>query len=129
VRIPGVRITMVCAVTASLAISATACGGAQKKDACDKLQQTIANVSRTGMTQISDPNALAQTYANGAQQMRQQGKDSGDGDVKKAANDVASAMESLGQQVKSMNNGGTPQMPDSGPMISAGRDLKSACDG
>jgi hypothetical protein len=129
VRTRGVRITMVCAVTATLALSATACGSAQKKSACDKLQKTIADVSQKGMTQISDPNGLATTYANGAKTMRQQGKDSGDGDVEKAAGDVASAMEKLGQQVKTMASGGTPQMPDSAPMINAGRELKTACDG
>jgi uncharacterized protein HemX len=130
VRTSGVRITVVSAVTAALALSVTACGGSQqKKSACDKLQQTIANVSKTGMSQIGDPNALAATYANGAEQMREQGKDSGDDDVEKAANEAAAAMDSLGQQMKSLGSGGTPQMPDSTPLNNAGRHLKTACDG
>lgn len=129
-RTSGMRITVVSAVTAALALSATACGGSeQKKSACDKLQQTIANVNKTGMTQIGDPNALAATYANGAQQMREQGKDSGDGDVEKAANEAAAAMDDLGQQMKSLGGGGTPKMPDSTPLNNAGRHLKTACDG
>lgn len=126
-RTSGMRITVVSAVTAALALSATACGGSeQKKSACDKLQQTIANVNKTGMSQIGDPNALAATYANGAQQMREQGKDSGDDGVEKAANDAAAAMDQLG---KSLTGGGAPKVPDTTPLNNAGRDLKTACDG
>ena len=131
-RISAVRVAGVCAVSAALALSATACGGsADKKAACDKLQKTITSVSQKGMTQISDPNGLAETYSNGANQMRQQGKDSGDDKVEKAANDAASALETLGQQVKSLAGGGstTPKMPDVAPLTNAGTELKSACDG
>lgn len=129
-RTSGVRIIVVSVVTAALALSATACGGSeQKKSACDKLQQTIGNVSKTGMTQINNPNALAETYSNGAQQMREQGKDSGDDDVEKAANEAASAMDSLGQQMKALGSGGTPQMPDTAPLTTAGVHLKAACGG
>ena len=120
------RLTGALALTTALALSATACGSGDKKAACEKLQNTIQQTSRTGMTQINDPNALAQTYATGAATMRQEGKDSGDGDVEKAANHAASAMEKLGSQVKS-TAGGNPQMPDSSDLISAGKELKSAC--
>ncbi|WP_141956297.1 hypothetical protein [Actinoallomurus bryophytorum] len=114
-----------------MALSATACGSADKKAACGKLQKTITDVSKKGMTQISDPNGLAETYSNGANQMRQQGKDSGDDKVEKAANDAATALENLGQQVKSIAGGGstTPKMPDVAPLTNAGAELKSACDG
>ena len=128
-RISAVRVAGVCAISAALALSATACGSADKKAACDKLQKTITSVSQKGMTQISDPNGLAETYSNGATQLRQQGKDSGDDKVEKAANDAASALEALGQQVKSIAAGGstTPQMPDVAPLTNAGVELKSAC--
>ena len=119
-------------MTAALVLSATACGGSgDKKAACDKLQKTITDVSQKGMTQVSDPNGLAETYSNGANTMRQEGKDSGDAKVEKAANDAANALDSLGQQVKSLATGGstTPRMPDVTPMTNAGRELKSACDG
>ncbi|GAA4633147.1 hypothetical protein GCM10023196_069550 [Actinoallomurus vinaceus] len=116
------------ALTTALALSATACGSADKKAACEKLQNTIQQTSRTGMTQINNPNALAQTYVNSAATMRQEGKDSGDGDVEKAANHAASAMEKLGGQVKA-SAGGNPQFPDSSDLISAGKELKQACDG
>jgi hypothetical protein len=131
VRISAVRVAGVCAISAALALSATACGSANKKAACAKLQKTITEVSQKGMTQISDPNGLAETYSNGANTMRQEGKDSGDGKVEKAANDAASALETLGQQVKSISTSGstTPQMPDVAPLTNAGVELKSACGG
>jgi hypothetical protein len=131
VRISAVRFAGVCAISAALALSAAACGSADKTAACGKLQKTISDVSQKGMTQISDPNGLAETYSNGANQMRQQGKDSGDDKVEKAANDAATALENLGQEVKSMASGGstTPKMPDVAPLTNAGAELKSACDG
>lgn len=131
-RISAVRIAGVCAVAAALTFSAAACGGSgDKKAACDKLQKTIADVSQKGMTQVSDPNGLAETYSSGANTMRQEGKDSGDSKVEKAANDAASALETLGQQVKSIATSGstTPQMPDVSKLTSAGAELKSACEG
>lgn len=129
-RIPAVRIAGACALTATLAISTAACGSAQKKSAaCDKLQKTITEVSQKGMTQISDPNALAVTYAGGAATMRQEGKDSGDDKVEKAANDAATALENLGAQVRSIATSGStaPRMPDVAPLTSAGQELKAAC--
>jgi archaellum component FlaG (FlaF/FlaG flagellin family) len=113
-----------------MAFSAVACGGSgDKKAACSKMQQTIAEVSRKGMTQISDPNALAQTYANGANTIRQQAKDSGDDKVESAGTDVAAALDKLGTQVKNLTSGGTPQMPDTASLTNAGTRLKTACDG
>jgi hypothetical protein len=131
VRISAVRIAGACAITAALALSVAACGSQDKKAACDNLQKTITDVSRKGMTQVSDPNGLAQTYSAGANTMRQQGKDSGDDEVEKAANDAASALDSLGQQVKSIATSGstTPQMPDVSKLTNAGAELKSACEG
>jgi hypothetical protein len=125
----AVRIAGACALAAALTISATACGAAQKKDACDKLQKTISDVGKQGMAQVSDPAGLAQTYSNGANTMRQEGKDSGDAKVEKAANDAATALENLGNQVKSIATSGstTPQMPDVSALTSAGEELKSAC--
>jgi hypothetical protein len=132
VRMTAVRIVGACALTAALAISATACGGSgDKKAACDKLQKTIQDVSQQGMAQTSDPNGLAATYAKGATDIRQEGKDSGDDKVEKAANNAADAINNLGQQVKSIAAGGstTPQMPDLAPLTKAGQELQSACEG
>ncbi len=126
-----VRFAGVCTVSAALTLSAAACGSGNKSAACTKLQKSIADISRKGLTQVSDPNGLAATYSSGANSVRQEGKDSGDGKVEKAANDVASALDSLGQQVKSISSSGStiPQMPDTAPLTNAGVELKSACDG
>lgn len=124
------RITGTLMLTAALALSAAACAGSgDKTAACRKLQSTIQEASQTGMTQTSDPNGLAETYANAATRMRQEGKAAGDDAVEKAANHAATALETLGGQVKSLAAGGgtTPQMPDTNDLINAGKELKSAC--
>lgn len=126
----SVRISGTLMLTAVLALSAAACGGSgDKAAACQKLQATIQDTSQKGMTQVSDPGALAQTYAGAATTMRQEGKASGDDAVEKAANHAATALENLGNQVKSLAGGGstTPQMPDTTDLINAGKELKSAC--
>ncbi len=126
----SVRFTGMLVLTTALALSAAACGGSgDKAAACQKLQSTIQDASQKGMTQVSDPNGLAQTYANAATTMRQEGKDSGDDAVEKAANHAATALENLGNQVKSIAAGGStmPQMPDTSDLINAGKELKSAC--
>lgn len=126
----SVRLTGTLVLTAALALSAAACGGSgDKAAACQKLQSTIQDTSQKGMTQVSDPGGLAQTYATAATTMRQEGKASGDGAVEKAANHVATALENLGNQVKSLAGGGgtTPQMPDTNDVINAGKELKGAC--
>lgn len=120
------RITGAFALASALVMSATACSNGSKSAACDKLQNTIQDTSKKGMTQISDPNGLAETYVSAAATMRQEGKDSGDGDVEKAANHAATAMENLGKQVRSAASG-TPQMPDTSDLINAGKELKQAC--
>jgi hypothetical protein len=132
VHTTAVRIAGACAISAALVLSATGCaGGHQKSDACDKLRKTITDISQQGMKQVSDPNGLAQTYANGANTMREQGKDSGDDKVEKAANDAATALENLGQQVKNLASSGStsPQMPDVSALTNAGRELDQACSG
>jgi hypothetical protein len=127
-RVP-VPVVRAFAVAAALALSATACGSGAAKAACDKLQSTIQDVGKQGMAQIADPNGMAQTYANAATIMRQEGKTAGDGSVEQAANHAASALEALGQQVKSAasSTSTVPQMPSMSELISAGQELKQAC--
>lgn len=125
----SIRIAGALALAAALTLSATACGSGNKSAACDKLQNTIQETTRKGMTQIADPAGLAQTYDNAAKTMRQQGKESGDGDVEKAADHVASAFEKLGGQMRSLSGSTstTPQMPDNTDLINSGKELKEAC--
>jgi hypothetical protein len=62
--------------------------------------------------------------------MRQEGRDSGDSDVETAANDAASALEQLGQQLTAMDRDGrgVPQLPSGTGLMSAGDRIRSACD-
>jgi hypothetical protein len=125
-----IRIAGTCALVATLATSAAACGNNDKKSACDKLQDTISQVSQSGISQNNDPNGLARTYYNSATTMRQEGRDSGDSDVETAANDAASALEQLGQQLTAMDRDGrgAPQLPSGTGLMSAGDRIRSACD-
>jgi hypothetical protein len=125
-----IRIAGTCALVATLATSAAACGNDEKKSACDKLQDTISQVSQSGISQNNDPNGLARTYYNSATTMRQEGRDSGDSDVETAANDAASALEQLGQQLTATDRDGrgVPPLPSGTGLMSAGDRIRSACD-
>jgi hypothetical protein len=125
-----IRIAGLCALAVTLATSVAACGNDDKKAACDKLQDTITQVSQTGVAQNNDPNGLANTYYSSATTMRQEGRDSGDTDVESAANDAASALEQLSQQLTADRDGrgGPPQLLNSTSLMSAGDRIRSACD-
>src|SRR3569833_96505 len=126
-----IRIAGTCALVASLATSAAACGNDDKKSACDKLQDTISQVSQSGISQNNAPNGLARTYYNSATAMRLEGRDSGDSDVETAANDAASALEQLSQQLTALDRDGrgAPPFPPTGTsLMSAGDRIRSACD-
>jgi hypothetical protein len=125
------RIAGTCVLLAALATSAAACGNDDKKAACDKLRDTISQVSQSGIAQNNDPNGLARTYYNSATAMRQEGRDSGDSDVESAANDAATSLEQLGQQLTSTDRDGRggPPLPATGTgLMSAGDRIRSACD-
>ncbi len=122
-----IRIAGTCVLAATLAVTAVACGNDHKKAACDRLQQTITQVGQSGISQNNDPNGLAQAYYNNAMTIRQEGQDADDGDVETAANDAASALEALGQQLRTGNDRG-PQVPDSAGLMNAGERIRSACD-
>ncbi|GAB2805354.1 hypothetical protein GCM10027176_07860 [Actinoallomurus bryophytorum] len=120
-----------CAVAATMAASVAACGNDDKKTACDKLQETITQVSQSGVAQTNDPNGLANTYYSSATTMRQEGRDSGDNDVESAANDAATALEQLSQQLTTMDRdgrGAPPQLSAGTSLMSAGDRIRSACD-
>lgn len=104
-------------------VAATAaCGGTDTKAACDAIQTEMKNVTSTTMQQISDPQAMAKTYTDGAVKIREAGKNGG-GDVASAANDIAAAMENLGKHVAS----GSTDQPDTAPLTNAGAKLQKAC--
>jgi hypothetical protein len=124
IQIAGTR-----ALAAILAVSVAACGSEKKRAACYRLQQTITQVSQSGISQDNGPNGLAQTYDHSATTIRREGRDSGDSDVKAAANGAASALEQLSRQLRMMagNGDSAPQMPNSANLISAGDRIRWAC--
>jgi hypothetical protein len=126
-----IRIAGMCAVAMTMAASVAACGNDEKKTACDKLRETITQVSQGGVAQTNDPNGLANTYYSSATTMRQEGRDSGDNDVESAANDAATALEQLSQQLTTMDRdgrGAPPQLSAGTSLMSAGDRIRSACD-
>jgi hypothetical protein len=97
--------------------------GGDKPGACAELRQTIEDVSTKGLEQVADPAALASTYSEGAASVRASAEQSGDDGVEAAANKVAAALESLGEQVAS----GSTQIPDTNELTQAGIELQQAC--
>ena len=57
-----IRIAGLCALAVTMATSVAACGNDDKKTACDKLRDTITQVSQSGVSQNNDPNGLANSY-------------------------------------------------------------------
>lgn len=102
------------------------CGGnsGEKQAACERIEQEIQRSAETGMRQVDDPAAFAKTYRDGAAAIRRQGDRSGNAEVRAAADHAASAQQSLGDQV---NRRDGAELPDIGPLIQAGADLKAAC--
>lgn len=126
VILTSMRIVGTLALAVAILPSA-ACGNTvNKTTACVQLHNTVLDTSKKAMSQVTDPNALAQTYRGAAGTMRRQGKDSGDADVEKAADHVATAFETLAGQLRSLS-GGTPTVPDGTALISAEKELTSAC--
>lgn len=110
------------ALVAAVVLPAAGCSAVDDTKACNTITQDISDVSSTGMSQTDDPDALAQTYRDGAKKIREDAADASD-DVKSAADKAADAMESLADQVAARST----QQPDQQPLIDAGQDLKAAC--
>jgi hypothetical protein len=124
-----IRMAGALALAVTLAGSAAACGNEDKKTACDKLRETITQVSQSGIAQNNDPNGLANTYYSSATTMRQEGRDSGDSDVESAANDAAAALEQLSRQLTTdRDHRGAPPVPSGTSLMNAGDRIRSACD-
>jgi hypothetical protein len=112
------------ALTVATVTMAAACGG-DTKAACDTIQAEIQNINSKGMSQVGNPAALKQTYLDGAAKIRVAGKDAG-GDVESSANEVAAALETLGNQAG--NPSGGAASVNTAPLIAAGTKLKAACE-
>lgn len=114
--------------------AAVAAGGSPGTNAqvCNDIRQTMTDVSQKGVQQLRDsptvdPAAVAQTYRDAATTIRQQAE-SGDGDVRRAANKVADEVDKLGDGLAGLADTHTaPRMPDLNGLTAAGRELQQAC--
>jgi hypothetical protein len=97
------------------------CSG-DNKAACDTLQQEMSALTSKAMQQVGDPAAMGKTYRDAAAKFRSEGAAAG-GDVKAAADAVASELERLGAGVEA----GSTEIPDTSGLIAAGAKLQSAC--
>jgi outer membrane murein-binding lipoprotein Lpp len=105
-----------------MAALTSGCAGGDSKAACDTLQQEIPALNAKAMQQINDPDAMSQSYKDSAAKFRSEGAAAG-GDVKAAAEAVATELDGLGKGVEAR----TTQMPNMSGLISAGTKLKDAC--
>ncbi|SDS47918.1 hypothetical protein [Actinoplanes derwentensis] len=105
------------------AMMATAgCSGSGDAAACESIKTELSSVASKGMQQVSDPQALAKTYTDGAAKVREAGADAG-GDVKSAADSLATVMEDFGKTLTAGNG----QIPDAGAFSSASVKVTEAC--
>ncbi|MFI7599935.1 hypothetical protein [Actinoplanes sp. NPDC049681] len=97
-------------------------GGSDDKAACAAISKELTSISSKGMQQISDPKGLAKTYADGAANVRAEGKKAG-GDVESTADALADVMEKFGTTLSS----GDGQVPDAGAFTDASVKMTEAC--
>ena len=117
--IPRVLVAM--GVVAAVATTA-ACGGADKTEACNNIEQEVQNLFQTASQQIDDPQALANTLRDSATKIRDEGEPVG-GAVEQASEETASALTQLADRLAE----GNAQQSDLDPLLQAGTKIREAC--
>src|SRR5512144_609728 len=109
-----------------VAAGASGCGSADTTAACDKVQAELSSISSQGMAHTTDPKGMKQAYDDGATKLRQIAKGT---DIEDETEQVALALEKLGQQVSDFAAHPSTTMPqlDTASLTSAGTALKNAC--
>lgn len=115
------RVLGAVAVIAAAATTA-GCGGADKTQACENIQQEIQHLVQTGIEQRSDPPAFAKSLQDSAATIRNEGEPVG-GDVEQAAEQAATALEKLSERMTQ----GSLQQADLNPLVEAGTQIREAC--
>lgn len=111
------------AVALTAAVVGTAAGcSSNNTEACTNIAQDMKDISSDAMKHVDDPEAMAQSYRDGAAKIRKDA-DGADGDVKDAADKAATAVENMADQVSQLSTS-----PDTHSLIDAGHELKAACD-
>jgi hypothetical protein len=108
-----------------LACSVPGLGGDDNKAACDAVKEELQTITTQAANQVTNPSAAVKTYKDGAARIRNEGGKAG-GDVADASDEVATELEKLADAVSSIS-GGTPTVPDSSGLNSAGAKLQAAC--
>jgi hypothetical protein len=125
-RVNATKVITVLALGGVL-LSASGClGGGEKTAACKNMQTTINGIAGKASAAGTDTAAAARVYADAATSVRSEGKKAG-GDVETSANKVATALDGLAASLRAAA-AGTPKTPDTGSLISAGRELQDACN-
>lgn len=115
------RVLLVVGIAATAA-TAAGCGGADKTEACNNIQQEFQNLVRTATQQREDPPALAETLRSSATKIRDQGKPV-EGDVEQATGEAATALEQLADRLTS----GSQQQSDLDTLVDSGTKIREAC--
>ncbi len=97
------------------------CSGADTA-ACETITKELNTIATEGMKQVSDPAAIAKTYADGAARIRTAGADAG-GDVRSSSNELATVMEDFSKTLTAGNG----QIPDAGAFSTAALKVSEAC--
>ncbi|MGH3925298.1 MAG: hypothetical protein ACRDTT_20965 [Pseudonocardiaceae bacterium] len=116
--IPRVLVAMGVVAAATTA----ACGGADKTEACNNIQQEVQNLFQTASQQIDDPQALASTLRDSATRIRDEGEPVG-GAVEQASGETATALNQLADRLAA----GSTQQSDLDPLVDAGTKIREAC--
>jgi hypothetical protein len=99
--------------------------GGDDKAACDAVKEELQTITTQAANQVTNPSAVVKTYKDGATRIRTEGAKAG-GDVADASDEVATELEKLADAVSNIS-GGTPTVPDSSGLNSAGAKLQAAC--
>ncbi|MEV4641304.1 hypothetical protein AB0J80_28575 [Actinoplanes sp. NPDC049548] len=116
------RVALGAAMLAAVTATAGCGGGSDDKAACDAIKAELTSITTKGMQQISDPQGLAKTYADGAAKVRAEGKKAG-GDVQNNADALATVMEEFGKTLTAGNG----QIPDASAFTTASVKVNEAC--
>lgn len=108
---------------AAVAATTAACGGADKTQACDNIEQEFQNLVQATSQHIDDPEAMANSVRQSAEKIREEGEPVG-GDVEAATEEAATALTRLAERVAD----GTIQQTDLDPLVTAGTKIRQACD-
>ncbi|MGH3942963.1 MAG: hypothetical protein ACRDTG_30950 [Pseudonocardiaceae bacterium] len=104
-------------------VAATTAGcGADKAQTCKNIEQEIQSL-QAGMKEITDLQALSNTFRESATKIRNEGESVG-GDVENASGEAATALEQLADR---LSQGAKPEQAEVASLRQAGPKIQSAC--